>query len=74
MASTPQRSAASATPYRSFGRTFAAVDPERQREVNEVPLPALAAPAFRTRTTSPSDRFRLAPSPSAEGDSCRRGR
>lgn len=75
MASSTPGSAAGASPLRSFGRGFAVADPERQREVTvRMPVSALASPAIRTRPASPSQWFRLTPSPTDEGDSCRRGR
>lgn len=74
MASSTQGSASRAIPFRSFGRTFAVADPERQREVTvRAPVSALASPAFRAPGQA-SKWFPLAPSPSDEGDSCRRGR
>ena len=75
MASTYQGGPASGSPNRSSGRGFAAVDPERQREVVEpARLPIKDAQGgSRLRRVATPEWF-SPPRPSEEGGSCRRTR
>lgn len=78
MGSSKQGSQATVEPVRSSGRGFAAVDPERQREIDEGASRAAVRrepwPPVRPHRPNPPDWFIAPRDAQDEGGSSRRGR